>query len=397
MANKKETLNDKEDKAADRTISLQCTWFIALLAVGVAVLGFVVVIVTSGNQEAKGVPRVAVVVLEGFKGTTFDQLLSLDKLPNIAYLVAQGTRAVCTSIDDARCARTQSGAALGAAFSWTSGPGIASILTGVNANKHQVGGDSFDAYTKFTTTSQTYPTMLATARANGFTTQVIGASHLLTSPATTSQAAACTLLGVADFECGTDAVGRCAQTTSCNINQRVTTLPVNDFLGTEETSLDSLISTAFSGGNIADLLVVHSNKLSRLASDATIPGATFEGSSLEYAAEAYVLDSVVGQLSAFITQRVVHRQENWLVILTSDHGGVGKAFGNNTDQDEVVPFVVATMTANGNLALKALQTPTTHMDVAPTALSWLGIAPSAGMDGVVQAVCSNGIVPADCA
>jgi hypothetical protein len=384
-----------EAETSSKTLSAGCTWFVALLAAGIAVLGFLVVILTSGTQQAKGVPRVAVVVLEGFKGTSFDQLMALDKLPNIAYLAAQGTRSMCTSVDDARCARTQSGLILGPQFTWASGPGLASILTGVNADKHLVGNDTFDDYSKFAKTSQTYPTMLATARANGFTTQVIGASHLLTSPSTSSQAAPCTLLGVADFECGTDAVGRCSQTTTCNINQRVPTVPVTDFLGTEETALETLIAAAFSAGTIADLMVIHSNKLSRLATDASIPTATFDASSPEYAAEAYVLDSIVGQLSAYITQRVVHHQENWLVLLTSDHGGVGKGFGSNTDQDEVIPFVVATLTANGNLMLNTLKTPTTQMDVAPTVLSWLGLTPT-GMDGSVQAICSNGVVPADC-
>lgn len=381
----------------EKLLSSTCTWFIALLAVGAAALGFILVSATAGSQQPRGIPRAAVVILEGFKGTAFEQLLATDKLPNIAYLAAQGTRSVCSSIDDARCARTQSGPMLGPTYTWTSGPGIASILTGVNADKHLVANDTFDFYAKFATSSQTYPSMLSVARRNGFMTQVIGASHLLTSPASAAPGAPCSLLGVADFECGTDAVGRCAQASSCSANLRTVVAPVTDFLGTEEGALARAVTAAFpNGGSPADVIVVHSDKLSRLASDPTLPTATFDASSPEFAAEAYVLDSVVGLLSALITQRVTQHQENWMIVLTSDHGGLGKTFGSNTDQDEVIPFVLATMTANGNLGLNALQTPTTQMDVAPTVLSWLGVAPSAPMDGVVQGICSNGIVPADC-
>lgn len=372
-----------------------CKYLIPGLAIVATLVALVAVIGTSGSQVSEGTPRAAIIVLEGMKGTVFDALMSNSKLPNIQYLAAQGTRSMCSSLSDSRCGRTQSGQLLGSQYMWTSGPGLASILTGVNADKHRVTNDTFNAYTQFTLTTQTYPSFLSVAKKAGLSTQIIGASHLVTS--TTSAGGSCSLLGIADFECGTDAAGRCLQSSTCNVDRRVATLPVNDFAGTEEVALNNLLAAAFTSTSFnSDITVLHANKLARLAEDPSFPDFFYSADSVDYAAEAYVLDSVVGQLMAYITDRVVHTKENWMVILTSDRGGLGKSSGTNTDDDEVIPFVVATMTTSGNLVLNPLTLPTTQMDVAPTVLAWFGLTAPTTVDGRVQGVCSSGRFPADC-
>mmetsp|Transcript_75334 Transcript_75334/g.87541 ORF Transcript_75334/g.87541 Transcript_75334/m.87541 type:complete len:420 (+) Transcript_75334:72-1331(+) len=377
------------------TLELCCKWFVPIVSTIAAVAVFVSVIATSGTQVSEGIPRAAVIVLEGFKGTVFDELLANNKLPNIQYLAAQGVRAECSSLSDSSCARTQSGQLLGSQYLWTSGPGLASILSGVNADKHQVANDTFTGYSSYSVTSATYPSMLAWAKSSGLSTQVIGASHLITSLAT--KGGSCSLLGVADFECGTDASGRCLQSSTCNTDIRVTTLPNNDFQGTEENTYYADIAKAFDTTTFdSDLVVLHLNKLARLAEDASYPNCYYSSDSVDYTAVAYVLDSVVGQLVQTITNRVTDQRENWLIILTSDHGGLGKSSGTNTDDDEVIPFVLATLTTSGNLVLNSLQLPTTQMDVAPTVMSWFGVNMTTAVDGKVQSICSTGLNPTDC-
>lgn len=376
------------------TLELCCKWAIPIVSAIATIVTLIWVIVSSGTQVSEGTPRAAVIVVEGLKGTAFDQLLANNKLPNIQYLAAQGVRSQCASLSDSRCARTQSGQLLGSQYLWTSGPGIASILTGVNADKHQVGNDTFNAYSQFSVTSQTYPTMLSWAKKSGFSTQVIGASHLVTS--VPSKGGPCSLIGVADFECGTDAAGRCLQSSTCNVDIRVTSIPNNDFQGTEENAIDASIATAFGNNFDSDLVMLHLNKLARITEDANYPNSYYAADSVDYAAVAYVLDSVVGQFVQTITNRVLTQKENWLIILTSDHGGLGKSSGTNTDDDEVIPFVLATLTTNGNLGLNPLQLPTTQMDVAPTVMSWFGVNMSTAVDGRVQSICSTGKYPTDC-
>lgn len=69
---------------------------------------------------------------------------------------------------------------------------------------------------------------------------------------------------------------------------------------------------------------------------------------------------------------------DWLVVVTSDHGGSGTDHGDDIPTHTTVPFIVA---APGG-PTGTLPAGVSHMDAHPTVLAWLGIAAAADLDGV---------------
>ena len=107
------------------------------------------------------------------------------------------------------------------------------------------------------------------------------------------------------------------------------------------------------------------------------------------------VDSLIGNIMEAVNRRpgVVTGSENWLTIITADHGGQGT--GHDASQGLInweVPFVIS-----GNNVPDGAQLPQgTLRDVVPTALWHLGIDPFAlGLDGTVRGLVvspPNGIV-----
>jgi Type I phosphodiesterase / nucleotide pyrophosphatase len=118
------------------------------------------------------------------------------------------------------------------------------------------------------------------------------------------------------------------------------------------------------------------------------------GSAPYYAAISNV-DALIGDIMTALNARpgVVAGTENWLVIVTADHGGQGT--GHNAGQGLInweVPFVVS-----GNSVPNGAQLGQgTLRDIVPTALWHLGIDPFAlGLDGTVRGLAvgpPNGIL-----
>lgn len=69
---------------------------------------------------------------------------------------------------------------------------------------------------------------------------------------------------------------------------------------------------------------------------------------------------------------------DWLVVVTSDHGGSGTGHGDDIPTHTTVPFLVS---APGG-PTGTLPAGVTHMDAHPTVLDWLGLSPGADLDGV---------------
>lgn len=91
-----------------------------------------------------------------------------------------------------------------------------------------------------------------------------------------------------------------------------------------------------------------------------------------------VADAQIGLMVEAIHQREETHDEDWLIILTSDHGGnIDKGHAGNTIDRRTIPFLVS-----GNLAAKGRQVPEPkNVDVVPTALAYLGIEPMELADG----------------
>jgi predicted AlkP superfamily pyrophosphatase or phosphodiesterase len=104
----------------------------------------------------------------------------------------------------------------------------------------------------------------------------------------------------------------------------------------------------------------------------------------DYLAMVAAIDRHVGAILAAVTNRKsAHPDEQWLVIIVSDHGGTpdGKHGGQSPDE-VIVPFL---MTGDG-VAPGQLMSKVFNVDASVTALAWLGIAvePAWNLDGRPQ-------------
>lgn len=101
----------------------------------------------------------------------------------------------------------------------------------------------------------------------------------------------------------------------------------------------------------------------------------------EYVAAIERVDAHVGEVLEALKRRPNFTTENWLVIVSSDHGGRGKDHGGGHGVPEIMnSFVIV----SGAAAMRgAIDTPTFLVDVPVTALTHLGIAldPAWHLDG----------------
>ena len=357
------------------------------LITGVAAIAFVlliVVVTTSGSGHNGGSPRVLLVVVGGFKGTAFQSIVfDQHHAPNLRELAETGSYSECNMVSDTRCARTHSGARLTGSYSWDAAPGFASILTGVDPRKHGVYNDSKEALSAYGDNAERYPTFLKMLRDKGVRTAAVGTPPLLTSQGRTNM---CDNYGVLDFECGKPNIDVCIQGDSCNTAMRRAVSPSGH---SDAVSSEAVLDVVEEG---AEAIVVHFNKLNEVAQTTGF----YSQDSVHYVNRAYITDAFVGQVVAGIEKRIEETHENWLVVVTSDHGGRNHSSGDNYNDDEVVPFVVSTITSGGPLTLKAPKIPTRQIDVAPTILSWMGIDLPQSMEGTTQGICGTGSKPVNC-
>lgn len=351
-----------------------------------------------GAADADGKPKAVVFVIEGLSATVFeDACVHGVRAPNLRSLIAYGAHAACVSASDTRCARTQSGTALSSRNSFDAAPGIASILTGVNADKHEVYNTSFDAMLRFTATSERFPTFLKVANRGGLRTAAVGGASFLT--AIEDGTGKCSAYGVADFECGASVLGRCMLPTSCNLDDRMPLITRRSTTGgldrTAQTSTVEDVERFLESG--ADVIVVHINR-PNIAATTAARGA-FAADSAPYTAQLYLADAIVGAVTAMVSARARDLHENWLVLGSSDHGGSGSTYGSNPATDGVVPLFASVITSGGNVALEAPTGRATQMDVAPTLLKWFGLLTAeleANMDGRSQFICGGGRAAGNC-
>jgi hypothetical protein len=363
----------------------------ASAALAMVVIFFVVSGAGASEGEATNKPKSVVFLFEGLKGNVFESLaIDGNRAPNMNRLVRDGSHAPCASVHDPRCSRAQSGYRNGKPWSWQAAPGLLSILTGVDAEKHLVANNSIESMTNYATVADEYPTFLSTLAKAGKKTAAVGTAALLTS--VNADTGACSNYGILDFECGAEDLKRCVNPSSCNLNHRVA-------LSTEEKGMPDAgevvenVEAFFEAG--ADVVVVHLNNLD-------VAGTTtgdFTADSAPYAAQLYLVDAVVGQVMALVNRRAVELRENWLVVGASDHGGYEHASGEKVNEDDITAFFASVVTPAGPLKLNEPRRMTRQMDVAPTVLQWFGLAAPQlidRMDGRVQCICTTGAKARNC-
>ncbi|MEN8681990.1 MAG: alkaline phosphatase family protein, partial [Akkermansiaceae bacterium] len=70
-------------------------------------------------------------------------------------------------------------------------------------------------------------------------------------------------------------------------------------------------------------------------------GNQFHPDNAPYMAALATADQRIGQVLAAIKNRPLYDQEDWLYIITSDHGGKGNSHGGQSAEERIIPFVVS--------------------------------------------------------
>lgn len=115
-------------------------------------------------------------------------------------------------------------------------------------------------------------------------------------------------------------------------------------------------------------------------------GHSYSWGSSQYDASVQTVDGLIGDLIAAVNSRpgVTNNQEDWLILVTSDHGGEG--FGHSAGQGLInweVPFIASGPSVTSGSVMQR----GTLRDVASTALWHLGIDPFVlGLEGTVRGI-----------
>lgn len=107
----------------------------------------------------------------------------------------------------------------------------------------------------------------------------------------------------------------------------------------------------------------------------------FDPTVTEYLAEIETIDHYVGMLMEAMQKRPAYREERWLTILTSDHGGKGKHHGGIGEEAQKIPLIM-----HGSAVQKGEIDPVPRqVDIVPTILTYFGIPleDKWGLDGKV--------------
>jgi predicted AlkP superfamily pyrophosphatase or phosphodiesterase len=90
----------------------------------------------------------------------------------------------------------------------------------------------------------------------------------------------------------------------------------------------------------------------------------------DYLRAVAAADAIVGRLLDAIGARPSIADEDWQVVLATDHGGSGRSHGGTTPAETTIPFVVTS-----RHAAAAAADGVRNADVAPTVLAHFGIDP----------------------
>ncbi len=160
--------------------------------------------------------------------------------------------------------------------------------------------------------------------------------------------------------------------------------PVNDAIlqGHADTILTNLTDDGVRDACIAALSADTADLIYLHFDDVDHAGHTFGFSPAvpQYIAAIEQEDARVGQIVAALQARPTYANEDWLVVVVSDHGGSGTSHGQNTPEQRTTQLIVS---GPSSAVGTTMPTQPTLADVAPTVMTFLGLAidPAWGWDG----------------
>lgn len=101
--------------------------------------------------------------------------------------------------------------------------------------------------------------------------------------------------------------------------------------------------------------------------------------STEYLGAINRIDAHIGSVLTAVRQRKTYHSEDWLVLVSTDHGGIGRSHGEDLPELRTI-FVIA---ANLDAAKRSMDTAPEIVDIPPTVFRHLDLTPmpSWGWDG----------------
>ncbi|MEW1635745.1 alkaline phosphatase family protein [Streptomyces sp. NPDC093801] len=285
-------------------------------------------------KAAAAAPRAAAgstdkVLVIGLDGMVLDRVEAADA-PNLKGLMAEGLTARSTLYASPMAATS-------------SGPGWSTIATGVWPDRHGVKDNSF--------TGRNY-----TAHPD-FLTRAENAK-----PALNTYAAA-------DWEpiTSTDAGG---PIFSAKVDKRLSLKGDRDGYESEDPKIATAASAELRDGN-PDASFVYLGQVDGA-------GHSHGAASRQYLDAIGRVDTLVGRLLTAVKDRPTYAQENWKILVTTDHGHTDAGGHGGSTLQERGTFVIA---KGAGIPAGSVRDDVKPVDVAATALAQVGV-PTTGLDGV---------------
>ncbi|WP_374203443.1 alkaline phosphatase family protein [Streptomyces antimicrobicus] len=300
----------------------------ALLATTLAVtLTAALAVAPAGAAETAAVPKVLVI---GLDGVVLDRVKVADA-PHLNGLMAQGTTARSTLYANPMAATS-------------SGPGWSTVATGVWPDKHGVRDNSF--------TGKNY-----TAHPD-FLTRIENAKPSLHTYA------------AADWEplTSTDQNG---PVFSAKVDKRLSLKGDRDGYGNEDPKVAAAAATELRDAD-TDAAFVYLGQVDSA-------GHSYGAASQQYLDAIARVDALVGQILTAVRNRPTYAQENWKVLVTTDHGHTGAGGHGGSGIEERGTFVLA---QGAGIPAGSVRDDVRLVDVAATALEHVGVAAGPALDGV---------------
>lgn len=283
---------------------------------------------TSAGAAAAAVNTDKVLVI-GIDGAVLDRVKAANA-PHLNGLMAQGLTARSTLYASPMAATS-------------SGPGWSTIATGVWPDKHGVKDNSF--------TGKNY------AAYPDFLTRIENAK-----PALNTYAAA-------DWEpiTSTDQNG---PIFSSKVDKRLSLKGDRDGYRTEDPKIAAAAAAELRDQN-PDAAFVYLGEID-------VAGHSYGAASQQYLDTVARVDTLVGQLLTAVKNRPTYAQENWKILVTTDHGHTDSGGHGGSTIQERGTFVIA---KGAGIPAGSVRADVRLADVAATALAQVGVSGS-GLDGV---------------